>query len=99
MSIFKLEPVRGVGVGQFHNAQDFVPVTMVNGVEAVEVRCGDLSRPQARNVVTASQCMPLAARVGSIADVIVGGTGRIELQSQLWRFARRQNPRHAFHGR
>jgi O-antigen ligase len=36
VSIFKLKPVSGVGVGQFHNAQNFVPVTMVNGVEAVE---------------------------------------------------------------
>jgi O-antigen ligase len=35
VTIFKLKPVTGVGVGQFQNAQNFVPVTMVNGVEAV----------------------------------------------------------------
>lgn len=35
LKIFRTEPVTGVGVGQFRNAQGLVPVTVVGGEEAV----------------------------------------------------------------
>ena len=62
-----------------------------------EVRNGQLSRAQARQVVATQACSMQGTRIRRSADVVRGSAGGIELQRQLRKFSLRQLPGHAFH--
>jgi hypothetical protein len=65
-------------------------------VEAAEILDAHLPRAQSRDVITAAARRLDGAPVRWRADVVIGGTGRIELQAQVRRLAFGQVPRHAF---
>ena len=77
-------------------------VLLVHGedqVETLEILGLDDARTQRLEVIAAPRARRARPRVGRLADVVAGGAGRIDLDGQLGRLARRERAQHRLGGR